>query len=168
MDGSIVTGHAENIRKAHIHDWQIPNISDGRPLRKKYVVPPESNKSSTRSHRTNKDVSLARLANRYRQERDNSDSECHIPKMELAKYLRDNDGEMNLDIKSTSSVVSRSSDNRENSDVPELMDQENFNEHGSLSEYSDINMSVNEACVVPYKEIRKNEKINLVRQPVTC
>lgn len=163
LDGSIVTVHAENIRKAHVDDWQIPNISEGRPLRKtNYVVPPESNKSSTSSDSTDEDVPLARLANRYRQERDNSDSEGHIPKMELAKYLRrrDNDDEINSDTESTSSVFSRSSDNRENSDAPESMDDENCNEHGSLSGYSETNMSVNEACVVPYKgtQIKRENK----------
>lgn len=111
---------------------------------------------------------LARLANRYRQERDKSDSEGHIPKMELAKYLRrrDNDDEINSDTESTSSVFSRSSDNRENSDAPESMDDENCNEHGSLSGYSETNMSVNEACVVPYKgtQIKRENK----SREVTC
>ena len=42
LDGSVIKVHAENIRKAHVDEWQTPNVGEGRLLRKtNYVIPPD-------------------------------------------------------------------------------------------------------------------------------
>ena len=101
--------HAENIRKAHVDEWQTPNVGEGRLLRKtNYVIPPDSDESSSSSEN---DMPLARLDQRYRNKRDNSEDEGPIPKMELAKYgrlqERRSDRESDSELVSDSSVHSR-------------------------------------------------------------
>ena len=160
LDGSVIKVHAENIRKAHVDEWQTPNVGEGRLLRKtNYVIPPDSDESSSNSENREDNMPLARLAQRYRNKRDDSGDEGPIPKMELAKYSRlqerQSDSESDSELVSDSSVHSRSSENQTHSDTPGSMNCEEKNIHASLSEQSDTNMSVNEACVIPYQKIQK-------------
>ena len=85
LDGSVIPCHADNIRKAKVDTWEIPEPS--LSLRKTaYVVPPETDTSSSSEDSSEDNVPLARLAQRYRHEREDSESEGPIPKMELAKH----------------------------------------------------------------------------------
>ena len=89
LDGSVIKVHAENIRKAHVDEWQTPNVGEGRQLRKtNYVIPPDSDESSSNSENSEDDMLLARFAQSYRNKRNDSEDEGPIPKMELAKYSR--------------------------------------------------------------------------------
>ena len=81
--------HAENIRKAHVNEWQTPNVGEGRLLQKtNYVIPPCSDESSSSSENSEDNMPLARLAQRYLNKHDNSEDEGPIQKMDLAKYSR--------------------------------------------------------------------------------
>ena len=132
--------HAENIRKAHVDEWQTPNLGEGRLLRKtNYVIPPDSGDSSSSSENSENDMPLARLAQRCRNKRDNSEDEGSIPKVELAKLtrlqVRGSDSESDSDLVSDSSVHSRPSGNQTYSDTPESIKCEGNNIHASLSEH---------------------------------
>lgn len=93
LTGATTKVHAEQIRLANIEDWDIPT-ENGRPLRAaNYVVPPvvdnsnDSGSAYSADSDSENDVPLAKLAKRYRQERNNSDSESSIPLLELRKRL---------------------------------------------------------------------------------
>ena len=114
--------HAENIRKAHVDEWQTPNVGEGQLLRKtNYVIAPCSDESSSSSENSEDNMPLSRLAQRYRNKHDNSEDEGPIPKMELAKYSRlqgrQSNSESDSDLVSDSSVHSRSSENQTHSDT---------------------------------------------------
>ena len=154
LDGSTTKVHAEHIRKAHVDDWTIPPAAEGegRVLRRtNYVVQPDESDTDASSS-NDEEMPLARLAKRYRRERDNSDSEDHIPQMELAKHLRRAEKEDESDSESVSSSNSTVSYDLEESEVPELRnkcEENNKNNSDSLAEESDTNMSVNEICAAP-------------------
>ena len=105
---------------------------------KQIVIPPDSDESSSNSKNSEDDMPLARLAQRYRNKRDDSEDEGPIPKMELAKYSRlqerQSDSESDSELVSDSSVHSRSSENQTISDTPGSMNCEEKNIHASLSE----------------------------------
>lgn len=92
LDGSVSKVHAEMLRLANIEDWEIPKDQNDRQLRDAaYVIPPQASESSSSSDSDSDpemNIPLAKLARKYRHERDNSDSEDDIPLMELAKRLR--------------------------------------------------------------------------------
>ena len=155
LDGSTTKVHAENIRKAYVDDWVMPNAAgaEGRILRKaNYVVPPGSEEPDTStSSLSSEDMPLARNAKRYPKERDDSDNEDYIPQMERAKCIRNQEKQDESDADSVSSSNSTMSYSLEEFKVPvsvKIKERSN-NSHESLSESSDTNMSVNEACAAP-------------------
>ena len=90
LDGSTSRVHVEMLRPAKL-DWDEiePLGNENRPMRKtQYVVPPESVSDSESTVDSDEDVPVRQLINRYKRERENSDSEDGIPLMELAKRLK--------------------------------------------------------------------------------
>ena len=86
LDGKTTKTHAEHLRKANIEDWDIPMDTEGKPKRRAaYVVPPDE--SETDDSSDDESVPLAKLAERYRKERENSDNEDNIPQLELRRRL---------------------------------------------------------------------------------
>ena len=156
LDGSVIPCHADNIRKAKVDTWEIPEPS--RSLRKTaYVVPPETDTSSSSEDSSEDNVPLARLARRYRHEREDSESEGPIPKMELAKHGRRKKKwyEDDSDSSSDSSSNTQLSEQQNTADASESMECDTLSVK-----------SVNEACVVPYQE----NKFNRTKKPLeaTC
>ena len=78
------------LRLAHINDWLISKDEENRRLRDaSYVIPPQASDSETESDsESDENVPLAKLAQKYRQERETSSEEEDIPLMELRKRLR--------------------------------------------------------------------------------
>ncbi|MCG8078877.1 MAG: DDE-type integrase/transposase/recombinase [Candidatus Thiodiazotropha taylori] len=106
LDGSTVRVNARDIRKAHVDDWKIPPVQ-GRVLRKtNYVVPPAYDTSESETSSDGEKAPLARIADRYRKERDDSDQEDNIPLMELAKRLKSNTQQTNEDESAHSALQS--------------------------------------------------------------
>ncbi|MEW8562464.1 MAG: hypothetical protein AB2541_10170 [Candidatus Thiodiazotropha sp.] len=69
-----------DVKQQHIHIY----IRDAA-----YVIPPQASESSSSSDSDPEmNIPLAKLARKFRHERDNSDSEDDIPLMELAKRLK--------------------------------------------------------------------------------
>ncbi|MCG8033371.1 MAG: DDE-type integrase/transposase/recombinase [Candidatus Thiodiazotropha taylori] len=165
LNGSVLSCHADNIRKANVDKWEIPEPSESRlPRNTTYVVPPGTDSSNSDS--SDDDVPLAKLAQRYRHQRDDSDNEDPIPRMELAKHGRrkekwyEEESEQYSD--SASSVNSMLTDNQDITDQSEIMNCEE-NQCNSQSEHSDIDLSVEQASVVPYhstKAIQENKPLD--------
>ena len=90
LDGTTSKVHAEMLRLAHINDWLISKDEENRRLRDAaYVIPPQASDSETESDsESEENVPLAKLAQKYRQERETSSDEEDIPLMELRKRLR--------------------------------------------------------------------------------
>ena len=127
-------------------------------LKTTYVMSPETDTSSSDEDSSEDNVPLARLAQCYRHERENSESEDPIPKMELANHSRRQKiwCEDDSDSDSVSSSSSRLSDEQNIADVPGSMYCED-NNRNTLSVDSDKIVSVNKACVVPYQEIKSSK-----------
>ena len=70
--------YARDIRLAHVDEWQTAKDDEGRRLRDAAYADSESDEN----------ISLAKLAKRYRHERETSSDEEDIPLMELRKILR--------------------------------------------------------------------------------
>ena len=131
LDGSTCTVHAEMLRLANVEDWQMSKDENSKRLRDAaYVIPP--NASSDSDSDSEMSVPLAKLAKKYRRERDNSENESDIPKMELAKRLKCRDR-----------VNSPLSNRDEGSD--ESMDccDEKYSDFNRYSADTDINVSDN-------------------------
>ena len=77
------------LRLANIADWQVPKTKDNRQLRDAaYAVPPQALDSELSSDSDSKmDIPLAKLAKKYRHERQTPEDEDDIPLMELAKRM---------------------------------------------------------------------------------
>ena len=94
FDGSTTKVDADHLRKANLEPWEIPKEQTGRPSRKAaYAIPPSESESAgdcTDSSDSETEL-LAKFAKRYRKERDGSDEEDEITKMELFKRLRNRD-----------------------------------------------------------------------------
>ena len=89
LTGSTTKAHARHLRPANIDNWEIPKENQGRPLRKSiYVVPPEDSNDNISTDESDEDIPLAKIAKKYRKERDDWSSEEDIPLMELKKRLR--------------------------------------------------------------------------------
>ena len=90
LDGTTSKVHAEMLRLANIDDWQVPKTQDNRQLRDAaYVVPPQASDSELSSDSDSEmDIPLAKLAKKYRHERETSENEDDIPLMELAKRMK--------------------------------------------------------------------------------
>ena len=79
---------------AKIHDWEIPEIpliATGKPRRKaNFVVAPESDDSdeTVGSSESEPENPIDKVVPKYRRERDDSDEEGDIPRMELRKRIR--------------------------------------------------------------------------------
>ena len=75
---------------ANVDDWQISKSENNRKLRDAaYVIPPQPSESGTEYESDSEDnVPLAKLAKKYRQERETSEDEDGIPLMELKKRLK--------------------------------------------------------------------------------
>lgn len=105
VDGTLTKAHAEHLRRAK-SEWKIPK-ADGRPLRRERYVEPPSSESEDETAPSNSEedqnqndkmsgsgsdsednIPLARLAERYRKERDASSDEEDIPLFELAQRLK--------------------------------------------------------------------------------
>jgi hypothetical protein len=92
LNGSTTKVHAEQIRLANVDEWQIPVDQSNRPLRStQYVVPPVSNESSSSDTNDEENIPLAKLAQKYRKQRENSDNESDIPLMELKRRINERD-----------------------------------------------------------------------------
>ena len=135
LDGTIVNKvHAQDIRKAPVDDWEIPPLQ-GHMLRKtNYVVPPENDDSQSETGSDDDKAPLARIAQRYRRQRHDSDSEEDIPLMELAKRLKastcqTSDGE--------SDQSSQMSDRENNQGISDKWDSESYEEIGEESMSTD-------------------------------
>ena len=88
LDGKTVESHANDILLANVDDWQIPATELGQPRRKAaYVVPPASDDSSSEDE-SEPENAQQKMVRRAQHEREDSDSENEIPKMELAKRIR--------------------------------------------------------------------------------
>ena len=119
------------LRLANVEDWQMSKDENSKRLRDAaYVIPP--NASSDSDSDSEMSVPLAKLAKKYRRERDNSENESDIPKMELAKRLKSRDR-----------VNSPLSNRDEGSD--ESMDccDEKYSDFNRYSADTDINVSDN-------------------------
>ena len=94
LTGKTTKAHARHLRLADIDNWEIPAENKGRPLRKSvYVTPPDESgedKESSNSWSSDDNIPLAKLANRWRRERENSSSEENIPLFEIKKRIRRN------------------------------------------------------------------------------
>lgn len=135
LNGSTTKVHAEHIRLANVDEWQIPVDKTNRPLRStQYVVPPVSDESSSSDTNDEESIPLAKLAKKYRKERDNSDNESDIPLMELKRrinertnddhYSSDNESDSDSYFSSRSTTpVSQSSDTYEASVTSDKADK---------------------------------------------
>ena len=75
------------LRLANVEDWQMSKDENSKRLRDAaYVISPNASSDSDSDSEMN--VPLAKLAKKYRRERENSENESDIPKMELAKRLK--------------------------------------------------------------------------------
>ena len=89
LDGSTSKVYAGEIRHAHIDEWQIAKDTERRCLRNAaYAIPPQASDSETSDSESEENIPLARLAQKYRKERETSSDEEDIPLMELRKRLR--------------------------------------------------------------------------------
>lgn len=90
LDGSTSKVHAEMLRLAKIDDWQVSKDKGVRRLRDAaYVIPPQASDSEITSDSDSElDIPLAKLAKKYRHEREISEDEEDIPLMELAKRIK--------------------------------------------------------------------------------
>ena len=81
--------YAGDIRLAHVDEWQIIKDDEGRRLRDAaYTIPPQPSESeSDADSESDENIPLAKLAKRYRHERETSSDEEDIPLMELRKRL---------------------------------------------------------------------------------
>ncbi|MCG8045975.1 MAG: RNase H-like domain-containing protein [Candidatus Thiodiazotropha endolucinida] len=92
LDNKTVEAHADDIKFAKVDTWEIPKTDAGQPIRKAaYVVPPESDDSSSASEssETEAEGPERKFVDLARREREDSDEEGNIPKMELAKRVHD-------------------------------------------------------------------------------
>ena len=75
LSGSTVKAHADQMRLAHIEEWELPKDKTGRVLRKTtYVVPPQDEDSES-SEDSSAETNLQKLVKRRRQERDTTADE---------------------------------------------------------------------------------------------
>ena len=86
MDGKTVESHANDILLAKVDDWQIPATELGQPRRKAAVSPASDDSSS--EDESEPENARQRMVRRAQHEREDSDFENEIPKMELAKRIR--------------------------------------------------------------------------------
>ena len=114
LDGKTTKTHAEHLRKANIENWDIPTDTEGKPKRRAaYAVPPDESDSDDSS--SDDSVPLAKLAKRYRKERENSDNEDVIPQLELRRRLNRAESE-------------KSETNSENDDSESMSQDESTND----------------------------------------
>ena len=87
LDGSVSRVYAGDIRLAHVDEWQITKDDEGRRLRDAaYAIPPlPSESESDADSVSDENIPLAKLAKRYRHERETSSDDEDIPLMELRK-----------------------------------------------------------------------------------
>ena len=87
LDGSTCKVHAEMLRLANVDEWQISKNEESRRLRDAaYAIPPQASDSEPVSDsESEENVPLAKLAKKYRQERESSEDEDDISLMELRK-----------------------------------------------------------------------------------
>ena len=86
LDCKTTKTHAEHLRKADIEEWDIPMNTEDKPKRRAaYVIPPDE--SETDDSSDDESVPLAKLAERYIKERENSDNEDNIPQLGLRRRL---------------------------------------------------------------------------------
>ena len=90
LDGSLSRVYVGDLMLAYIDDWKISKDENSRKLRDAaYVVPPSASESETEyDSDSEENLPLAKLAKKYRQEREFSSNESDIPLMELRKRLR--------------------------------------------------------------------------------
>ena len=90
MDGTTSKVHAEMLRLAHVDDWLITKDAENRRLRDTaYVISPQASDSETESDSESEEtMPLAKLAQKYRQERETSSDGEDIHLMKLRKRLR--------------------------------------------------------------------------------
>ena len=100
LDGSTSKVHAEMLRLANIADWQISKDENCRRLRDAaYVIPPApSDSDSSSDSDSESNLPLAKLAKRYRHERETSEDEEDIPLLELRNRLRHRDRNQGQDV----------------------------------------------------------------------
>jgi hypothetical protein len=163
LDGTTVKVHADLIKPAKIDDWVISQDNNGRPIRNAtYVVPPDItteedseidqniesereqkpqleakrelvNNRGSSSEDTKNDIP-SKLINKYKKERENSDSDDNIPLLELAKRLKNRSR-----TKRVSEISSNSSD-----DDPKNQKENTMTVDATDDEMSDDAMSVNQ------------------------
>ena len=98
LNGSTCKVHAEILRLANIEDWQISKDETDKRLRDAaYVIPPEPSDSDSDSD-PEMTLPLAKLAKRYRHERDPSEDEEDNPLLELRNMLRHRDRNQGQDM----------------------------------------------------------------------
>ena len=86
------------LRLANIEDWQISKDENDKRLRDAaYFIPPEPSDSDSDSD-PEMNLPLAKLAKRYRHERETSEDEEDIPLLELRNRLRHRDRNQYQDI----------------------------------------------------------------------
>ena len=86
------------LRLANTEDWQISKDETDKRLRDAaYVIPPEPSDSDSDCD-PEMNLPLAKLANRYRHERETSEDEEDIPLLELRNRLRHRDRNQGKDI----------------------------------------------------------------------
>ena len=90
LDGTVTKAHLEHLRLANLDDWEIPKDTLGHKVRRpQYVVPPsKSEQSESEQSSSGNNEPLAKIARRYRRERDRSSEEEDIPLMVLVKRLK--------------------------------------------------------------------------------
>ena len=150
LDGTTSKVHAELLRLANIDDWQVPKTQDNRQLRDAaYVVPPQASDSELSSDSDSEmDVPLAKLAKKYRHERETSEDEDDIPLMELAKRMKCQKESVNPHLSNDDSQI-------ENMDYNDELPSDKNSYHSASD--SDNTMCVNEA-VKPLKSVRKKHE----------
>ena len=92
LDSKTVESHADDIKLAKVDNWHIPETEIGQPRRKAaYVAPPASDESLSEagSAESESENAQEKLVRRARHEREDSDEENEIPKMELTKRIRE-------------------------------------------------------------------------------
>ena len=113
LDNKTVEAHADHMKIAKVDTWHIPKTETGKPRRRAaYVVPPESEESSSESgsSESEREDPRKKLVDLARRERENSEDEDNIPKMELAKRIHERELRENAENAYTSDEMLSESD----------------------------------------------------------
>jgi len=144
LDSQTIKTHARHLRLAKIEDWDLPVDAESRTLRRANYVEPlstDSDSSSTNSD-TDDNIPLSKLADRYRQQLSDSESERNIPLRQLKKQ-----------VEYKRSMKTNQADSQD--ELPSLSSEQNDNKSHSSGE----EMNIDSVKTVAQQGVRTNEQI---------